>query len=154
MPKIKFNLPKKNKPLYLEAFIFLLFYFIVSHIVFVRSLLQGNLFIMFLVPTIMGSIAGMIFLFLFNHEDFFKFAKIIEKRQEKREKKWLLKFRHSGKIVTSFALGIIGGPVLTALTVRILLKRYKYRYPLVAIINIPSALFSIAIAKGFFSIIL
>ena len=74
---------------------------------------------------------GVLFLYMFSHEDFFKFAKEIERKQKKSEKIWERKFLQYGKITTIFVIAIVGGPILAALAIRFLLSRYKHKYLLI-----------------------
>ena len=144
---------QKNRPLYIEATIFLIVYALASHFILLESAAFHNFFLAFLIPSLTGIIGSVVLLYLFSHEDFFKFARFIEVKEREYEKKWLKRLVHSGKIFASFAMGIIGGPIFGALTVRLLLKNYKYRYPLVAAINIPSALIYVGLMKVAFNMI-
>lgn len=142
----------RKKKIYWQALAVLAVYFAFSNTVFVHFAFLDNRVISYGVPMVVGAVAGVIFLYIFSHEDFFSFAKDLEKREMKAEKKWLKHFVHFGKLSTTFAVGTVGGPILAALTIRLLLSASRYRYVWVILANIPSTIFSVGIAKGAISI--
>lgn len=81
---------------------------------------------------------GFLFLYFFSHEDFFKFACEIERKNTKKEKKWEHKLIHFGKIITSIIIGVLSGPLIGALAVRFIKPKYKY-----LVIGLSSALSSV-----------
>jgi uncharacterized membrane protein len=105
----------------------------------------------FLGPFIFGAVMSFMFLYLFSHEDFFHFIKDVEKKEEKKEEQYLKKFKHFGKIVAVFVIALIGGTIFAALTVRLLLAHYKYRYLILLLSMVLSTVFSVGIVKGVFS---
>lgn len=127
---------------------FFIAYTILSKAIFLKSVTSGNAEIIFFVPYIFGVVCGVLFLYLFNHEDFFHFIKEIEKEEEKKEKAYLRKYKHYGKILSTLIIGAIGGPVFSALTIRFLLNKYWYKYLVLSVGNIASTFFAILIAKG------
>jgi uncharacterized membrane protein len=102
----------------------------------------------FLGPFIFGVLTSFIFLYLFSHEDFFHFIKEVEKKEERKEEEYLRKYKHLGKIAAVLAIGAIGGVIFAALTVRLLLINYKYRYLILLISMFFSTIFTVGVAKG------
>jgi len=150
MPKRKSK--KKRgffRPVHLHAFLITISYLIISKLVFVRFVADGNICISFLGPFLFGSVVSVIFLYLFNHEDFFHFIKEIEKEEEKKEKNYLKKYARFGKIIACLVVGAIGGPIFSALTIRFLLGRIWYRYLVLVFSGVLSTIASVGIAKGF-----
>ncbi len=138
------------RPIHLQALVALVIYNILSKWFFFKFVLSQNLFISLIGPYIYGVIAGVLMLYLFSHEDFFPWAREIEKNEDEKEKKWLHKFIHHGKILATFIIGTIGGPIFTALTLRILFhkKPFLFKFLLLAIINLPATILSVSLAKG------
>lgn len=136
------------RPVHLHAVIFLLVYTIISKAIFIKSISSTSLQVAFFIPYTFGVFAGIFLLYLFSHEDFFHFMKDVEKEENKKEKKFLKKYKHYGKILSTFLIATIGGPVFAALTVRFLLNKFWYKYLLIALGNIPSTLLAVTLAKG------
>jgi len=144
----------KIKSIYTKAALTLVLYYTLSRVVFLSSLASQNVLVTFGGPMVYGAIAGATFLYIFSHEDFFAFAKIIEKKEKQAEKRWLKRLHHHGKSATALAVGTFGGPILGALTAQLLLRAHsnRFRYALVLFSSIPSTFFSMGIAKGLFTI--
>ncbi len=102
----------------------------------------------YLINVLLSVIFGISFLFLFSHEDFFKFAKEIERKNSKQEKKWEHRLLHYGKFLSSFVIGIISGPLIAALAIRFLQPKSKYKYPLIILTSALSAFFWLWAARG------
>lgn len=124
-------------------------YFILSKVNLVNALTKETLILSFLQLYLFGVFFACLFLFIFSHENFFPFAKDIEKQEAKNEKKYLKKYLHHGKVLGTFVIGAIGGPVFSSLTARLLLNNYPFKYLLVILANIPSTFFTVGIANGF-----
>lgn len=152
MSKHKSSKKSFFRPVHLQAFLFFIAYTIVSKAVFLKSVTSGNMQIVFFVPYIFGVAAGIFFLYLFNHEDFFHFIKEIELEEGKKEKGYLKKYKHYGKILSTLIISAIGGPIFAALTIRFLLNKYWYKYIVLAVGNIASTAFAIFIAQGIIKI--
>lgn len=150
MPKLRIKSKNKSffRPVHLQAIIFLVVYNIISKTVFLKSLLHSEYFINFIGPFLFSCMAGSIFLYLFRHEDFFRFIKEVERQESKKEKGYLKRFAHHGKILTTLIIATIGGPIFSALTIRLLLPKYEHPYVLLFVGNIFSTLFSTGLAKG------
>ena len=101
----------------------------------------------YLINMIVSSAFGLLFLYLFSHEDFFKFARELENKNRKKTVKLEHYFIHTGKILTALIIGIISGALLSALIVRILLPRFKYRYVLVAVSSALSPIVSVTLLR-------
>lgn len=135
--------------IHLIAVVVLSTYFVLSKINLVYALKNNNFISSFLQLFIFGTFFTYLFLYLFSHEKFFPLAKEIEDKEKKKEKIYLKKYIHHGKILGTFIIGIIGGPIFLSLTTRLLLSRFKYKYLFVFITSFVSTLFTFAIGKGF-----
>lgn len=150
MPKLKRKIKKSNffRPVHLQALIFLIVYNLISKTIFFESLGSNRILINFSGPFLFACIGGSIFLYLLRHQDFFHFIKEVERVENKREKGYLRKFRHHGKIFATLIIATLGGPIFAGLTIRLLLPKYKYPYLLLFVGNLFSTLFSMGIVKG------
>jgi hypothetical protein len=146
MSKTKINL--------LKTTIALIVYTVVSYFVLISSLANENIFICFLIPLVFGILSTIIFLYLFSHQDFFHFIKILEEKERKNEKKYLKKFMRFGKVITCILISLAGGPIFLALTVRFLFSKSKHKYQVAIISNIISTILLVAFSKGLLKIIL
>lgn len=124
-------------------------YFVLSKVNLIYALKNNNFISSFLQLFIFGTFFTYLFLYLFSHEKFFPFAKEIEDKEKKKEKLYLEKYIHHGKILGTFIIGIIGGPLFLSLTTRLLLSRFKYKYSFVLITSFVSTLFTFAVGTGF-----
>jgi hypothetical protein len=142
--------PKKGffRPIHLQAVVFLVVYTILSKTIFIKSIASENLAVNFFSPYIFGVAAGIIFLYLLNHADFFHFIKEVEKAERKKENNYLKKYLHFGKVLSTLIIATIGGPVFAALTVRLLLNKVWYKYLLIAAGNLTSTILGVSLAKG------
>ena len=136
------------RPVHLQAILFLIIYNIISKWVFFKAIIHDSLLVNFLVPYFFGIIAGYIFLYLLSHEDFFHFIKDVEKIEKKKERGFIKKYLHHGKILATFLITIIGGPIFGALTIRLLLPRYKYSLLILCIGNIIPTVMWVSIGRG------
>ena len=139
----------KIKLVHLEAFLVWLVYDVVtkgSFVATVSSVVAGaNSFILNIGLSVFF---GLLFLYFFSHEDFFKFISEIERKNRKAEKQWENRFAHYSKLLVAFVIGVIAGPLIGALSVRFLLTRYKFKYLVVLVSSCISALVWITIARG------
>lgn len=127
-------------------------YFIISKVNLVSAIANQNLINSFLQLFIFGTIFTYLFLFIFSHEKFFTFAKEIEKEETKKEKKYLSKYLHHGKILGTFIIGVLGGPVFLSLTTRLLLNSLKYKYLFILFTSFISTLLTFVVSKGLLTI--
>jgi len=135
------------------AIVTLVGYFVLSKIYTVHALMKSNIIESFLQLYLFGIFFACLFLYLFSHEKFFTFAKEIEKKEEEKEKKYLKKYTHHGKILATFIIGAIGGPVFSSLTARLLLNNYVFfKYLLVILANIPSTILIVGVSSGFINL--
>lgn len=126
----------------------LAFYFIASKINLAHALQYQNTAISFLQIYLFGVFFAVLFLYIFSHEKFFPIATEIEKSEEKKEKKYLKKYIHHGKVLATFLIGILGGPVFSSLTARLLLNNHWYKYLVVIVANIPSTILTTGLGKS------
>ena len=139
----------KIKLVHLEAFLVWLVYDIVTKGSFVAtasSIVTGVS--SFVLNVLLSIFFGLLFLYFFSHEDFFKFVSEIERKNRKAEKQWENRFARYSKLLVAFVVGVIAGPLIGALSVRFLLPRYKFKYLVVLISSCISALVWITIARG------
>ena len=156
MPTITRNSNSKSKkktrsffrPVHLHAILFLVIYTIISKAVFIKAIVSPNITVVFLVPYIFGVVAGVIFLYLLNHEDFFQFMKDVEKEERGKENTYLKKYLHYGKVLSALIIGVVGGPVFAAITIRFLLNKLWYKYVILAVGNIGSTLIFVSLTRG------
>jgi hypothetical protein len=155
MPKRRIKKKKGFiRPIHIQTLLVIIGYLLVSKFVFFKFVTGPNITEAFLGPFIFGVLTSFIFLYLFSHEDFFHFIKEVEKKEEKKEEKYLKKYKHLGKVAAVLVIGAIGGVIFAALTTRLLLINYKYKYLVLLISMILSTAFSVSLAKGIFSFIL
>ena len=125
-------------------------YFVLSKANLVNALTRETLILGFMQLYLFGIFFACLFLYIFSHERFFPFAKEIEREEQKKEKKYLKKYLHHGKILGTFLIGSVGGPVFSSLTARLLLNNSNLlKYFIVIIANIPSTIFTVGVANGF-----
>ncbi len=130
-----------------------LFVWLVYSIITKGSFLTGSLrteevLTSYLLNIVLSIFFGSMFLYFFSHEDFFKFAKEIENKNVKKEKQWEHKLLHHGKLVTAILIGIATGPLIGALSVRLLLPRNKYKYLLISFSSALGSAFWLGVARG------
>lgn len=142
--------PYKIKSIHFQAVLALVVYLILSQINLIGSIASQNFWVSFLQPFVFGSLAGLIFLYLFSHEDFFPIAREIEKREKNEEQKWQNRLTHHGKVFVCLAIGILTSPVLSAFTVRLLIHKHKfwYKYTIVLIGEVFSTALHVGLIKG------
>lgn len=140
-------MPKISK-IHLIAILILGSYFVLSKINLVHALSNPNFVASFLQIYLFGIFFACLFLYIFSHDKFLSIAKEMEREEEKKEKKYLARYLHHGKVLATFLIGAIGGPVFSALTVRLLLKNFRFKYILIILTNIPSTVLTVAISRG------
>lgn len=113
-------------------------YFLFSKVVLVESVVNGSSIISFIRLYSFGAIYACFLLFIFSHEKFFPVATEIENIKRKSEKKYLKKFVRFGKVIATFIVGVIGGPILSSFTARLLLNESPYKYFIVLLANVPA----------------
>jgi len=138
----------KVHKVHITALLITISYYVISNIIFIKAILSPNPIVYFMVPFIFTSAAAITFLYMFSHEKFFAFAREIEKRQLKMEKKLTKRFSHNSKVVTVLAAAVVGGPVLAALTARMLMNDVANKYAVMLLTNIPATIWAVASAKG------
>lgn len=136
------------------AIIVLFSYFTLSKINLAMTIHDPNIVIVFIKIYSFGAVFACFFLYVFSHDKFFPFAKEIEKKEEAKEKKYLQKYIHHGKVLATFIIGTFGGPVFSSLTARLLINNMQFgKYLIVILANIPSTVFTVGIANGFIKLI-
>lgn len=125
-------------------------YFIASKINLTQAFLKGDLVSTFVQLFSFGTIFSFLFLYIFSHEKFFPFAREIEKKEEEKEKSYLKKYLKHGKIIATFLIGVIGGPIFLSLTTRLLLNSFKFRYLFVLLTSFISTIFTLGVGKSLF----
>ena len=145
--------PKRKKHfkiswVHLEALLLLVVYLAFSKLNLLAALLSPNWWVIFGYPYLYGCLAGLIFLYLFSHEDFFPVAKEIEKKEKKEEQKWQRRLVHHGKVFICFTIGTFSSPILGALAVRLLIHKHSFWFKYLIIVI--SEVFSTALTVGLF----
>lgn len=120
-----------TKVVYLKALGVWLAYTVGGKLIFLGQMVNRSWLEAYGVVGSAAAIFGAVFLYLFSHEAFFKFARVIEKKEQKQEKRWLGRFSHTGRIVATLIIGILAGPLFSALTARMLLPRHRLKYQVV-----------------------
>lgn len=123
-------------------------YFVLSKVNLAHALLNENSVVSFLQIYLFGIFFACIFLYIFSHDKFFPIAREIEKEEKRKERKYLSKYLHHGKLLATFLIGVAGGPVFSSLTARLLLNRYWYKYLVVLVANIPSTIITLGLGHG------
>lgn len=137
---------------HLIAIAMLVIYFIVSKINLAHALQYKNITFTFLQTYLFGVFFACLFLFIFSHDKFLPIAKQIEKEEEVKEKRYLKKYLHHGKVLATFLIGVIGGPVFSSLTARLLINHHWYKYLVVILANIPSTILTTGLGKSLVTI--
>ena len=152
--KLRSERKKKGliRPVHIQTLFVIVAYLVVSKFVFFKFVTGSNITKAFLGHFIFGVVTSFIFLYLFSHEDFFHFIKEVEEREEKKEDRYLKKYKHFGKVAAVLVIGTIGGVIFAALTTRLLLIHYKYKYLILLISMFFSTAFSVGLVKGLFSL--
>lgn len=123
-------------------------YFVLSKVNLVNALTRDNLVNSFFQMFIFGLFFTYLFLYLFSHENFFPFAKEIENKEKSKEEKLLKKYIHHGKVIGTFLIGLVGGPVFLSLTTRLLLNNFRYKYVFIFITILISTFIIFSISTG------
>ena len=146
---------RKIKSIHIQAILVLIVYLIFSKINLVSSAASKYLWVSFLSPFIYGSLSGLVFLYLFSHEDFFPIAREIEKKERKAEQRWQERLSHHGKVFICFFIGAATSPVLCALAVRLLIHKHKfwYKYAVIFVSEIFSTILNVGLLKGLIRVI-
>jgi len=145
---------RKIKSVHLQAVLFLIVYLIFSKVNLVSAIASKSFWVSFLQPFVFGSLSGLVFLYLFSHEDFFPVAREIEKKEKRAEQSWQRKLAHHGKVFICFAIGVLTSPVLCALAVRLLVHKHKfwYKYAIIFFAEIFSTVLNVGLLKGIIKI--
>ncbi len=138
------------RTVHLQALLFLVVYNFLSKFIFIKSLLSKSLLVNFFGPYIFGIAAGFVFMYLLKHEDFFHFMKEVEVIEKKAERKMLHKYLHHGKVMATFLITAISGPVLGVITTRLLLPKYRKWFLILVLGNFVSTILTVGLAKGLF----
>lgn len=128
-------------------------YFLLSKINTLYALTNKNYLFSFLQLFIYGLFFSYLFYFIFSHDNFFAFAKEIEKKEKLKEKNYIHKYLHHGKILATFLIGVIGGPIFLSLTLRFLLNNYKHKYLFIFITCVVSTLVTFFLGQGLFKLV-
>lgn len=136
------------KPIYLQALIVYLIYTLLGKYLLITGILADNSTFAYFIQMALSAAFAAIFLYLFSHEDFFRFAKVIEKKESEKEKKYIKKYLHLGKHLAVLVIGILAGPLFAALSARFLIPHSPYRYLLVIIASSVSSLIWLGFLRG------
>ncbi len=137
------------KLIYIEAFVVWAVYsFGTKYLLFNGVITSKPLFEALFYNFLSGLFFGTAFLYLFSHEDFFPFAKKIEKREIKNEKKWEHRLARFGRVFVVFLISIFVGPMISALSAKFLIAKIRFKYLLVGIFGGLSSSLWLLVARG------
>lgn len=155
MPKMSKIKPKHSHFhwIHLIAVFILGGYFISSKVNLVHALSNKNLIESFLQLYLFGIFFACLFLYIFSHDKFFPIAREIENTEGKNEKKYLEKHLHHGKVLATFLIGALGGPVFSSLTARLLINDHWYKYLIIILANIPSTIITAGFGQSLITIL-
>ncbi len=128
-------------------------YFIASKVNLAHALGNQNMFLVFMQIYVFGIFFACLFLYIFSHDKFFPIAREIERTEEKKEKKYLEKYLHHGKVLATFLIGVLGGPVFSSLTARLLINDHWYKYLIIILANIPSTIITAGFGQSLVTIL-
>ncbi len=140
------------KPVHFQAALFLFVYFGLSSLIFSWFVSMGAGHMIFTGPFLYGLVTTFVFLYLFTHEDFFKFLKQIEKTEKKKEDKYLNKYLKYGKYAACLVIGQVGGSIFLALTIRLMFAKSKNKYWIAFVCVLINTIIAVALAKGLLSV--
>jgi len=126
----------RKRKIYIRAVVAWLSYSIVGKIIFINAVLWRSTIVAYVIVILFSILFSVVFLYIFSHEDIFKFAKVIEKMEMKKEKKWLDRFSRFHRIVSIVLIGTLFGPLFLALTVKLLIPESKLIYWLTIFVSI------------------
>ncbi len=129
-------------------------YFVMSKVNLAHALGNQNTLLIFMQIYLFGIFFACLFLYIFSHDKFFPIAREIERTEEKKEKKYLEKYLHHGKVLATFLIGVLGGPVFSSLTARLLINDHWYKYLIIILANIPSTIATLSFGQGIYQLML
>ncbi len=128
-------------------------YIVLSYLIMLFCIAHPDTILSFLIALTFNLISTAIFLYLFINQNSSSFVKKLEQTQKKNQKKYLQKFLRFGKFIASIILSFIGGPLLLALTVKLLFDNSHHKYSIAIIACIISTTIFISFSKGLFQLI-
>lgn len=141
-----------NYPNFKTIFV-VIFYTLISYLVMFSCVAQPNLILSFLISIIFNLVSTTVFLYLFTNKKTSNFAKKIEQSKKKNQQKYLEKFLRFGKFLTCIILSFIGGPILLALTIKLIFNKSSHKYLIAVIACTISTFIFISFSKGLFQLI-
>lgn len=108
----------------------------------------------FLVNALSNSFFCTMFLFVFGHEKFFKFAHEIEQKTKKKEQGLIHRLHHFGKIVITLVISASGSPLYIAFIIRYLWHDLKYKYLIANLLTIFGGWFLLTFSRGTWGLVL
>lgn len=133
-----------------DTFIFVAF-IVISYLITFYCLAHPNIIFGSISLIFFNSLSSLIFIYLFNHQNSFPAIKNIELSNQKKQKKYLKRFLKFGKIIATILMGLIGGPILLSLSIKLLFHQHQYQNTI--IISILTNIIFIIISKGLLQII-
>ena len=95
-----------------------------------------------------------LFLFVFSHEKFFKFAHEIEQKTKKKEQGMINKLHHFGKIAITLIISASGSPLYIAFIIRYLWHDLKHKYLIANILTVIGGWFLLSLTRGSWGLVL
>lgn len=136
----------KIRSIYIKAMFLYTAYFVLTKYVLIASSLNKDSQYFFQIS--INIFFALIFLYLFENDNFFKFIKVIEKKEIKKEKKLEKQYLHFGKTLAAIIIALLTGPLVGALTFRFLVVKSFMRYVILVLSIIISSSGILFFAKG------
>ncbi|KKQ92699.1 MAG: hypothetical protein UT17_C0001G0078 [Candidatus Woesebacteria bacterium GW2011_GWB1_39_10] len=136
------------KSVHLKALFVWIVYSVITKASFLAGSIKTEVMSAFSLNVFLSVFFGILFLYFFSHEDFFKFAKEIENKNIKSERRWEHRFLHYGKLTSAILIGVATGPLIGALAARFLLVKFKYKYLTVSLSSALGSIFWLGVARG------
>ena len=131
----------------------IIIYIVLSYLVMFFCTVHLDTILSFLIALTFNLVSTIIFLYLFINQRSSDFVKKLEKIEKKNQQKYLQNFLQFGKFITSIILSFIGGPILLALTIKLLFNKSFYKYFIAITASAISTLIFISLSKGLFQLI-
>lgn len=146
MPKIHW--------IHIQALIIWVVYSVGTKVLLGSQIAVLPLYQAFLVNAISNAFFCTLFLFVFSHEKFFKFAHEIEQKTKKKEQGMINKFHHFGKIAITLIISASGSPLYIAFIIRYLWHNLKYKYLIANLLTVIGGWFLLSMTRGSWGLVL
>ena len=131
---------------------------IVGVLLFIHSVLSwaillfathaSGFFLSFVPPFLFGILTTLFFLYVFNHDGVIKIAKYLEDKEKNTQRKWSKKLARTGKVVTTILIGLLLGPIMLALAIKLFIPKSRWKYLIIIFVIFFSTLYYMIFLKG------